>query len=141
MILLKIQISNLYFCVCSLLEAPCQFSQKNINIWAPWSILKMKTLTCVRAPKFWNWTSTIIPDLLWLLDLFRPIKNIFHTPPYCMGGKMLCFRLQRTTNTAKKRQLILGRNYHPQYCLPRPKIVQLHSFKVPVFQKYVGACN
>ena len=34
-----------------------------------------------RAPKFWIWTSKIIPDL-WLLDLFSLIKTNFHTPPY-----------------------------------------------------------
>ena len=61
-----------------------QIFTKNINIWAPWNILKIKTLTHVRrrAPKFWNWTSKIIPEL-WLLDLFCPIKKNFHTPPYC----------------------------------------------------------
>ena len=29
-------------------EASCQFSQKNIIIWAPWNLLKMKTLTRAR---------------------------------------------------------------------------------------------
>ena len=33
-------------------------------------------------PKFWIWTSKIMPDL-WLVDLFCPIKKNFHTPPYC----------------------------------------------------------
>ena len=36
----------------------------------------MKTLMHVRrhAPKFWIWTSKIMPDL-WLVDLFCPIKK------------------------------------------------------------------
>ena len=40
------------FCVCSLFkkEAACQFSPKNINIWAPWNVLKMKNFdVCARA--------------------------------------------------------------------------------------------
>ena len=40
-----------------------------------WSVfLKMHK---THAPKFWNWTSKLIPDL-WLLDLFCPI-NIPHS--------------------------------------------------------------
>ena len=44
---------------------------KNINIWAPWNFLKIKTLTCVLwcTPKIWIWTSKIIPDF-WIVDLF-----------------------------------------------------------------------
>ena len=46
-----------------------------------------------RAPKFWNWTSKIIPDL-WLLDLFCPIKKKFLTSPYCRADGE---RLGKTT--------------------------------------------
>ena len=55
MVLLKGQFSNLYFCVCSLMwkEAPCQFSFKNVNIWAPWNFLKMKTLTRMHRQAAW----------------------------------------------------------------------------------------
>ena len=35
----------------------------------------------MRALKFWNWPSKIIP-YLWVLDLFSLIKKKFHTPPY-----------------------------------------------------------
>ena len=35
-----------------------------------------------RASKIWIWTYKIIPDL-WFVDLFWPIKQKFHTPPYC----------------------------------------------------------
>ena len=49
------------------------FKKKYINVWVPWIFLKMKTLT--RVPKFWIWTSKIIPDLC-LLDLFCPTKKI-----------------------------------------------------------------
>ena len=34
------------------------------------------------TPKFWIWTSKIIP-YLWLLHLFWPIKINFLTPPFC----------------------------------------------------------
>ena len=47
---LKLKFQICIFCVCSLMskEASCQFSQKNIIIWAPWNLLKMKTLTRAR---------------------------------------------------------------------------------------------
>ena len=46
-------------------EASYQFSQKNIIIQAHWKFLKMKTLMRMRwcSPKFWIWTSKIMPDL------------------------------------------------------------------------------
>ena len=60
-------------CVCSLMYCTVKGSflpifTKNINIWAPWNFLKMKTLT-----------SKIIPDLL-LFELFCLTKKMstFH---------------------------------------------------------------
>ena len=59
MVLFKSQISNLYFC------------QTKILIFGPPGIFKHENVDAC-APKFWNWTSKIIPDL-WLL--VRSKKN------------------------------------------------------------------
>ena len=53
MVLFKSQISNLYFC------------QTKILIFCPPGIFEHENFDAC-APKFWNWTSKIIPDL-WLL--------------------------------------------------------------------------
>ena len=66
-----------------------------------WNFLKMKTLT--RVPKFWIWTSKIMPDL-WLLALFCPIKKKFHTPPYWAGSAKDLIRL----NSSELKNLVLS---------------------------------
>ena len=45
------------------------------------------------APKFWNWTSKIVPDL-WLLDLFCPIKKISTLHPPFFNGYQKSHELQ-----------------------------------------------
>ena len=57
MVLFKSQISNLYFC------------QTKILIFCPPGIFEHENFDAC-APKFWNWTSKIIPDL-WLLVLSK----------------------------------------------------------------------
>ena len=82
MVLFESQISNLYFCVCSLNKKKilAYFHQK-ILIFGPPGIFWKWKLGRACVPKFWNLTSKIIPDL-WLLDLFCPINTNFHTSPY-----------------------------------------------------------
>ena len=58
---------------------------KKILIFKPpgifWKWKLWRACAGAQAPKFWIWTSKIMPDL-WLVDLFCPIKKKFHTPPY-----------------------------------------------------------
>ena len=78
----KWQFLEIKFRICIsgfVLQASCQFSQKNINIQTPWNFSKMKTL----APEIWFWTSKIMPDL-WLSDVFCQIQKKKITPPYFM---------------------------------------------------------
>ena len=59
------------------------FFNENIDIWPPWNFFKMKTLTHVRRRERLKFGFG-----LWLVDLFWPIKQNFHTPPYCTVKKM-----------------------------------------------------
>ena len=75
----------------------------------------MKTLTR-SAPKFWIWTSKIMPDL-WLVDLFCPIKKISTLHPTGHPQRLMPLTLTLNCYASKKKAIISLRSLPRQFTL------------------------